>query len=82
MLLFLHTIRGLQTSRTLVQIISLESATGVSIIPVAVHHAADLASLVRQNIEHLRPCLLAVADLEQGPVCEVPTPTIHLRHRL
>lgn len=45
------------------QIISLESATGVSIIPVAVHHAADLASLVQQNIEHLRTYLPAVADL-------------------
>jgi ribosomal-protein-serine acetyltransferase len=46
-----------------VQIIPLESATGVSIIPVAVHQAADLASLVQQNIEHLRTHLPAVADL-------------------
>lgn len=45
------------------QIIPLESATGVSIIPVTVHHAADLASLVTRNIEHLRTYLPAVADL-------------------
>ncbi|HEU4372981.1 MAG TPA: GNAT family protein [Telluria sp.] len=45
------------------QITSLESATGVSIIPVTVHHAADLASLVRRNDEHLRAYLPAVAKL-------------------
>jgi ribosomal-protein-serine acetyltransferase len=46
-----------------VQIIPLESTPGISIIPVAVHHAADLASLVRQNVAHLRTYLPAVADL-------------------
>lgn len=46
-----------------VQIIPLQSTPDVAIIPVAVHHAADLASLVRQNVEHLRIYLPAVTDL-------------------
>lgn len=45
------------------QIISLESAPDIAIVPVAVHHAADLALLVHQNIEHLRIYLPAVTDL-------------------
>lgn len=42
----------------------LKSLSGISIIPVAVEHATALASLVQQNIEHLRAYLPAVANLD------------------
>lgn len=45
------------------QALPLKSPLGISIIPVAVEHATALASLVRQNIDHLRAYLPAVANL-------------------
>jgi len=56
-----------------VQPLPLKSPSGVSIIPVAVEHAAALASLVQKNIEHLQAYLPAVADL-----CSVETARDHL----
>lgn len=47
----------------LVQALPLRSLSGISIIPVAVEHATALASLVQQNIEHLKVYLPAVANL-------------------
>jgi ribosomal-protein-serine acetyltransferase len=47
----------------LVQIKSLQSACGISIIPVAVEHAPALALLVQQNVEHLRTFLPGVTNL-------------------
>lgn len=41
----------------------LKSASGVFIIPVAVEHAKALASLVRENTEHLQAFLPIVAEL-------------------
>lgn len=53
------------------QALPLQSASGiVSIIPVAIEHAADLAALVRQNIEHLHAYLPAVADLSSVEAAE------------
>lgn len=41
----------------------LKTSSGISIIPVAVEHAPAFASLVQNNIEHLKPFLPDVADL-------------------
>ncbi|MDB5747395.1 MAG: hypothetical protein JWP72_2243 [Massilia sp.] len=46
-----------------VKAIALESGCGISIIPVAVDHAAVLAALVERNIDHLRAYLPLVASL-------------------
>jgi ribosomal-protein-serine acetyltransferase len=43
--------------------IPITSATGFSILPAAIEHAGALASLVKDNIEHLRTYLPNVAEL-------------------
>lgn len=40
-----------------------EISSEASIVPITVHHANALASLVRENIDHLRQYLPAVAEL-------------------
>lgn len=42
---------------------TLESGSGISIVPVASEHAAMLAALVERNIDHLRAYLPLVAGL-------------------
>ena len=51
------------TEKDPVQPQPLISSSGVSIIPVAVEHASALASLVQNNVEHLKVFLPAVAEL-------------------
>jgi ribosomal-protein-serine acetyltransferase len=41
----------------------MDTASGVSIVPVSVEHAAGLAELVQQNIEHLQAYLPAATNL-------------------
>lgn len=61
--------------RTPVQPLPLTSIPGVSIIPVAIENATALATLVRENIEHLQVYLPAVVD-----VCSVEAARDYLCH--
>jgi ribosomal-protein-serine acetyltransferase len=45
------------------QVQSLSTSSGVSIVPVALEHASALASLIQKNIEHLQSFLPAVVEL-------------------
>ncbi|MFC5460788.1 GNAT family N-acetyltransferase [Massilia niabensis] len=49
--------------RMAVKAIALDSGSGISIIPVAVEHAAKLAALVERNLDHLGRYLPLVASL-------------------
>jgi ribosomal-protein-serine acetyltransferase len=46
-----------------VQVQSLSTSSGVSIVPVALEHTGALTSLVQKNIEHLQTFLPAVVEL-------------------
>jgi ribosomal-protein-serine acetyltransferase len=54
----------------LVQSLPLRSLSGISIIPVAVEHAAAFASLIQQNTQHLQAYLPAVAHLSSIEAAE------------
>jgi ribosomal-protein-serine acetyltransferase len=49
---------------------SLTSATGISIVPVTTEHASSLAALVASNIAHLHTYLPNVADLASTAAAE------------